>query len=232
MYIIANFKQNKTFAEYELWINEFIQATNWDALNDDIQIILAPSFPFIVTLASAFKDLQASSSKLRIYLASQNVSKFENGAHTGEVGATQLKDFIDYAIIGHSERRADGETMTDVNMKVGLCVSNDITPVVCVSREDEFNAIDDSEKSNVLIAYEPIDAISTSGAGKPASVSAVKEFVETLGLNKIIYGGSINSSNVRDYLNQGFVDGFLVGSASLDPVEFTKIIGTINQAYV
>ncbi len=231
MYIVANFKQNKTLQEYEAWLNEFIQNVDWDKTNQDLQIVLAPSFPFLIPIAQQLEGFYEANQKIRVFLGSQTVSKYENGAHTGEVGSFQITDFVDYAIIGHSERRLEGETPEDVNQKIQRCLIDDLTPIVCISKKEEYDAISVELKNKILIAYEPIDAISTSGVGKPADPESVEKMAGVLGIPAVIYGGSINSSNIENYLLKNYIVGFLVGNASLDPIEFTKLISIINKVY-
>lgn len=220
MIIIANWKQNKTLPELKPWIDTFHGALDKTDL-EKVQIVVAPSTIFIVP----FKMISNEFSYY-LKLASQNVSNFENGAHTGETGAEQLVDLVEYAIIGHSERRASGESLEDVNLKVEQALKIGIKPVVCFSTEEQFSSVKSQFKdAEIKFAYEPASAISTAvNSTGPASADDVKQMVEKLGLKSVIYGGSVDENSVINYLNLPFIEGFLVGSASLDPIRFAKIV--------
>jgi triosephosphate isomerase (TIM) len=174
------------------------------------------------------------------------------GAFTGEIGIAMLQaNKIGYVILGHSERRLLGETDEAIARKVPALLKAKITPIICVGEKDRdsqgnfytlieaqitkaLSGIKATALKDIVIAYEPIWAI---GTGKTAQVEDVYEmqlFIEKI-LTKlfnraaarkvrIIYGGSVNADNAETLFRQGNVAGFLVGGASLKPVEFTKII--------
>ncbi len=176
------------------------------------------------------------------------------GAFSGEVSAIMLKDLgVEYAILGHSERRKFfKETDEMVNKKIKIALSSDIKPIFCLGESKEekergknlqilknqlkegLRDVSHSDIKKIIIAYEPIWAI---GTGKPASIEDVSSsilyirkiisevFNKKTGKDiKILYGGSINSKNAESYLNQPWIDGLLVGGASLDPKEFLGIL--------
>ncbi|MEI6238129.1 MAG: triose-phosphate isomerase [bacterium] len=195
--------------------------------------------------------------KGEVKLSSQNVSIFKDGAHTGEVNAEMLKNSgVSFCIVGHSERRALGETDAQVSEKVNLLLENGIRPVICVGEGEhdhqgvylEFlqNEIKNSLKgvtkknaSEIIIAYEPIWAV---GAKEPMQNSDIHE--TTLFIKKvltdifgqemafsipILYGGSVNMRNAKDIVMMGQVDGLLVGRESLNPIGFNSMLKEINS---
>ncbi len=207
-------------------------------------VAIAPPFLFIPEVAKATKGA--------IALGAQDAFYEERGAITGEIGVGMLASFgVEYVIIGHSERRALGETDIQVNKKVHAVLKRKLTPVVCVgervrdSQGQFFNEITTQLKAltkgltplqlqKVVIAYEPIWAI---GTGVTATTEDVKEMqlfiVSTLTKLferkvaekvRLIYGGSVKESNAKVLYEEGGMGGFLVGGASLVPVEFVAII--------
>lgn len=204
-----------------------------------------------VFLGSAVRELKGS----QITLCAQDVSFFENGAHTGEVSAIQLKNIgVLYSIIGHSERRGMGETDETINKKIQNALKAGITPVVCVGEESRdttgafFAIVGEQIKkalvgvpkaafSRIVIAYEPVWALSTTAVRHDATPEDSREMAlyirkiladistpKIAATVQIIYGGSVNSDNAKDFLMHGGVTGLLPGRASLDKNEFTKII--------
>jgi triosephosphate isomerase len=179
------------------------------------------------------------------------------GAFTGETGIAMLQAHgISSVILGHSERRALGETDEMIARKVPALLKAKITPIICVGERERdaqgnfyltieaqitkaLSLVKSAAFKDVVIAYEPIWAI---GTGKTAHVEDVYEmqlFIEKI-LTKIsnraaarkvriIYGGSVNAENAAVLFSQGGIAGFLVGGASLKPVEFTKIIAATTK---
>ena len=135
-------------------------------------------------------------------LGAQNVSINDNGAYTGEISASQLKSFgVEYAIVGHSERRQyQKETNDEINKKVNNLLENDIIPILCIGETREERAI---------------------GTGIIPSNSEIEEVFQLIKKNfpknKVLYGGSANEKNI-DILNQcKIIDGYLLGGISLKP---------------
>lgn len=214
MIFIANFKQNKTSSDLRPWVEGFF---NNIVLSNDNQVVVAPSFVHIPVLYMLLRG-----KPFAVSVASQDVSEFENGAHTGLVGATQLKEMCEYSIVGHSEARAHGDTNEIVNQKIRALLTAGIKPIVCFKNLEEFKAISNEFGTDKFqYAYEPLESI---GTGNPASPDAISKMAKDTGLQSLIYGGSVNSTNVSDYKEMPEVSGFLVGSASLDPAEFKAII--------
>lgn len=222
--IAANWKENLGELEVRAWMQEFgRQETR--SKRQDIEVVICPSFPFI----SLFASFQPSS----FQLGAQNVSEFEKGAYTGEVSARQLKSLgVKYVIVGHSERRQNfGETNEQINQKIRLCLKYGLTPIVCVSEIKQVETIKSSGHP-IVVVYEPLSAISTGEIGQPDTPFHAQkmalEIKKIVGENVLsLYGGSVDSKNAGEFLKEKGINGLLVGGASLDPVEFTRIIDTL-----
>ncbi len=241
--IIGNWKMNPvTVSEAKAIITSLKTATK---KYPTATIVVAPPALFLLEV----KKLLGSST---IALGAQTMHESPVGAETGELAAAMLTGAgVSYVILGHSERRALGETDEHVNRKVTSALKAKMTPIICVGERDRDNAgnfyalietqitvalltVPAARLKNVVIAYEPIWAI---GTGKTASVEDVQEmqlFIKKIitklfsraGANtvRVVYGGSVDVQNAATLYTAGGVAGFLVGGASLKPAEFTKII--------
>jgi len=219
-YIIGNFKQHKRLDEYIDWKNKFF--TDDLVIPEGLVCVLAPTYLNLQDLYEYLKE----NDREDLFLASQDVSQYKQGKHTGLVGSDQVSDFATFAIIGHSERRADGDTLEIVNKKIGLAIENGLTPIVCFSDLSQYKSVfDNMDTKNILFAFEPLSAI---GSGKPESPGVINDMVKATGLNKVIYGGSVDVDNISDYLKMSTVAGFLVGTATLDPLRFKALIKKFN----
>ena len=236
-YIIANLKMNKNSKEFEQYISEI----NSRIKNSKDEIIICPSNIFIK---------QINLSKFKFSIGIQDIDHRNEGASTGSIAATQIKDICKYAIVGHSERRdVFKEDNLMIKQKLIRCWENDITPILCIGEPinirkigiDEivkflYSQIDEvlSQNSNfekLIIAYEPIWAI---GTGISASINEVteisdllsKKLIEISSLKNIpiLYGGSVNESNFKDFIKIKNLSGFLIGSASLDYEVLSNIV--------
>lgn len=213
--------------------------------HDGVTVAVAPPYVYL-------RDAGKTIGKKPIALAAQDVSVEAMGPFTGEVSALQLRDLhTEYVIIGHSERRAMGETDEQVQKKVVAALKNKLTPIVCIGERERdtqgsfFSLIEKQLKAvaqvlgasdikKVVFAYEPIWAI---GTGKTATAADVKEmqlFLFTV-LTKLfdkptaqkvmlLYGGSVKPDNARELNTEGGMNGFLVGGASLKADDFLSII--------
>ena len=216
-YIIANWKANKNIEEAEKWVNEFsaLLKNNKELLKKiqakSLKIIIAPSFH----LLSKVKELLPEN----IFLAAQDLSFYNRGSYTGEVPASTLVGLVEYAILGHSERRKYfKETNNVVDQKVVLALENDIEPILCVRGPQDL-----IPKGAQIIAYEPEASI---GTGENAKLVDVLEMKKKLSLNRdsaFLYGGSVDENSIKDYLKSDGIGGFLIGGASNNPVSFYKM---------
>ena len=186
-----------------------------------------------------------------IDLGTQDISRHESGAYTGEVSAAMLRDFgVRYAIVGHSERRQyHGETDVVVAEKAQRALAGGITPIVCVGEtlaEREEGRTEEVVKrqlaavihtnghciSEIVVAYEPVWAIGTGKTASPemaqqvhavlrAQLRAATQHADRV---PILYGGSMNAANATELLAQQDIDGGLVGGAALKAPDFLSII--------
>ncbi len=231
--IIGNWKMNKTGDETKKFFEE-LNGIHFEPRENSIYGIAVP-FPNLA-LAAVLK-------KGNLVLSSQDVSKFDKGAHTGEVSCAMLKSYdVSYAIIGHSERRQfNHESNELINEKAKQALANNITPIICVGetleqyeqgkskeivKEQVLKCIQGLDPSKIVIAYEPIWAI---GTGKTATIEYAEEmcaFIRGLSSQETLiqYGGSVTPATIKDLLNQPNVDGALVGGASLEPKSFVELI--------
>ena len=231
LFLIANWKSNKTIEDTEKWLHDFSEKVKIEPLNlDNKEIIVCPSFTVLEHANYCAKNLNLS-----IKIGAQNISKFREGAYTGEVSAEMLESLVVYCIVGHSERRKYfGETDDDVIEKIKFLLGYKITPVPWITNLSQLESYVNRGKQiieraeEIIFVYEPPDAISGGGKYKPDSPEDANlntgKIKERIGETKILYGGSVNSDNVSSFFSQPNIDGALVGQASLDPLEFLRII--------
>jgi len=240
-FCVANWKMNFNSSDTKSFLE------NWekkDLNNKEVKTIFCPSFTELNTTAEL---LQNSDSEL----GAQNVYYLSNGAYTGEISCRMLKDLgCNWVIIGHSERRAIfGETDEMVCHKLDKLTSENMYPIVCIgeTKDERENgkteevlsrqllvAFENQKGKNIehtVIAYEPVWAI---GTGITATIDMISEahqcirnIFNTNGFNgneiSILYGGSVTNENAAELSNITDVDGFLVGTASLDVEKFYAI---------
>lgn len=196
--------------------------------------------------------------KKLLALGAQDVFVGEAGAFTGTSSAALLKDLkVQYVIVGHSERRAAGETDADVNKKIRTVLSNGMTPIVCVGELERdashrylhtftdqviatFAGLKEFEIQSCIIAYEPIWAIGAKAKRSATPDEAVemalfisKVLHEQCGVKnhqsvQVLYGGSVNGSNAEDFLASDHVHGLLVGRASIDPQQLPGLFAAFK----
>lgn len=247
-YIIANWKMNFTPGEASLYLHKLqdrIKASR------SVQVVLAPATISLQTLS-----LQINRRQFK--LAAQNFYWRDYGAFTGETSISQLRGFIDYAIVGHSERRyIFNEGERDISQKVAAAIRHNITPVLCIGetaaerKDGETKAaiydqllgglseVSEEDIHKVIIAYEPVWAISGHKGATPAKPSDIQEAVALIRKHiaklygkevaeelPILYGGSVNSDTAGGYLAIPGVDGLLIGGASLIADSFCAIVET------
>lgn len=217
LFIIANWKSNKTIEETEKWLHDFSEKIRIEPLNlDNKEIIVCPSFTVLEHASYCAKNLN-----LPIKFGVQNISPFDKGAYTGEVFGAQIKEFAQYVIIGHSERRQNfSENNEALFKKVLMAKKYNLTPIFCIQNEETPVPEEIS-----IIAYEPPTAIGTGNPDTPENAQRVAKTVsEKTKAQRVLYGGSVTSSNVKTFTDMPNINGLLVGGASLDPLEFLEII--------
>ncbi len=248
--IVANWKMNPTSEAEVRFIFDNIKKVASRLQN--IQTVICPPFVYIKKLIDAYKGH-------RIVIGAQDTFIKNKGSFTGEVSSEMLEDIgAEYVIIGHSERRAMGETDEMISQKVLFSVRADLKVVLCVGEKerndsmehfrfldrqinDSLEGISKNALKNIVIAYEPVWAISTNKKSKtmtPEDIQEMTIFIKKIlsdrygvktRLPKIIYGGSVDSKNTKDILENGNVAGLLVGKASLNPKHFGEILKIANN---
>lgn len=246
--IIGNWKMNpSTVGEAEKWLKNISKLVQ--KIKKTEMVICAPVL--------YLEKLRKVSRKVSI--GAQNAFWGDVGPHTGEVSPLMLDNMgIKYVIIGHSERRALGESNSIVNKKIKSALSAGLNPILCVgeSVRDEshgyFNLVKTQLEeclagvsknliSRVIIAYEPVWALSSTIPRKDATSADSLEMVifirkiladkfgSEVSRVRIIYGGSANEKDALDFLQNGGVDGLLPGRASLSPEKFAEIINVAEK---
>jgi triosephosphate isomerase len=225
--IIANWKMNPASkAEAENIMAGIVSG----AQNKAAKVVICPPAVYLTTLKG-------------LSLGAQNVHFEDKGAFTGEISAAMAKDAgAEYVIVGHSERRTlFGETDEMVNKKIKKTLEVGLKVIFCIG---ETAAERDAGKKqevlkaqiakglsgvafseNLIVAYEPVWAIGTGNSCSPQETKESLEFIRTLVKDApVVYGGSANAANAKEYLTDAGADGLLVGGASLKPEEFSQMI--------
>ncbi|MCR4325687.1 MAG: triose-phosphate isomerase [Patescibacteria group bacterium] len=240
--VVANWKMNPaTFREAK----KLFDATKRAAEKvRGISVVVAPPAIFLRGLSGAYKGK-------RVAFAAQDVSADEGGAHTGELSAAQIKDArAKYIIVGHSERRASGESDADVRRKTRAVLDAKLTPIICVGERERgasgehfdvvrrqlqaaFADVASGEATRVVVAYEPIWAIGKEETMPPRAMHEMaifirKTLVATHGESamslSVIYGGAATEENAGAMLSYGDVTGLLVGHVSIDAQRFAALL--------
>lgn len=246
-FIVANWKMNPDTPGRAVLLANNIERSI--ARMRNVDVVIASPFPFLLPIAAVIKHAK---------LGAQNVFWEDIGAYTGEVSWHQLKYLkVEYVIVGHSERRLFlGETDEMVNKKVRALLENGMTPILCVGERErvsddmpeivgmQIEAALKGIKKNLLkkivVAYEPVWAISTMPNAHPDSpenafraMIYIRQIISKLcgracGKEvKVIYGGSVNEKNIRAFLMDGHMEGALVGGASIDPKKFSAVLAAL-----
>ena len=240
-FVAGNWKMNTTVTEAEKLVLEMLDKL--DRIKG-VEKVLCPPF---VSLVAINMMLQSSAIKL----GAQNMYFEIKGAYTGEISPVMLSELCEFVILGHSERRGYfGETDEIVNKKVKTALANELKPILCVGERLAENEAGKTEEvinrqvtaalngiepvRDLVIAYEPVWAIGTgkaaSSAQAAATIQSIRDVVAKL-WNKgiaqdlrILYGGSVTSANIAEFISHPEIDGALVGGASLKAEEFVSIV--------
>lgn len=246
--IVANWKMNFNVHDASVFVHHLAKEI---AVHRNVEVVLIPT---LLTLQSL--SLQVDHRQFK--LAAQNFYWRDFGPYTGEVSASQLRGLVDYALVGHSERRhVFHEHDKDVRNKVQAALRNNIKPILCIGETARQRAegetggvihdqllgglanVTSEEFEHVVIAYEPVWAIGTGNNASPDDVKNVVRLIrrqidhlygDMAAKNvRILYGGSVSSHSALTYLNTDGVDGLLVGGASLNRHEFIAIVDAAHH---
>ena len=249
--VIGNWKMNLDYVEAVHLIQQIGVILKNKPL-EHVELVVVPPFVDIRSVTSV-----VDSERVAIDVGAQHASVHDAGAHTGEVSVSMLQRLnVKWILVGHSERRAMyamtdevvAQTLRTVarqGLHAVLCVGEELT-VREAERHREFVSaqlhaavagLEEKWRPLVTIAYEPVWAI---GTGLTANTEQVKEMTEhirtvaaslSLGEARVLYGGSVNAENAAALMNEGRVDGFLVGGASLKAESFLAIAQAANDCY-
>lgn len=232
--LAANWKLNKSPLQAQRFCNDFFKLLS-SQNNTNLNSIQYIFFPQALSAQATSEAL--SPYKNRAAWGGQHIAAFEQGAYTGENSARVLKAMgADYVLLGHSERRQlYGETEDHIQKKLQLAQSLGLKPLLCVGETLEQHEQQQTQQvltdqlkllkstSHLVVAYEPVWAIGTGRTAKVADVLAAQKILKNqlpAGV-PLLYGGSVKASNAAQL--SPLVDGFLVGSASLDANDFFSL---------
>jgi len=241
--IVGNWKMNKTINEAILLTNQLIPLVK----KSDAEVVICPT-------SICLADVVRAVTNTNIKVGAQNMYYKESGAFTGEISPLSLMKLgVEYVILGHSERRQYfNESNEDINKKVISALSTGLMPILCVGEtleeRESGKAFDVISKQiseclknveclkleGLVIAYEPIWAIGTGKTATKEDANEIIMYIRKLITEKlsksiaenirILYGGSVKSSNIKELMAMSDIDGALVGGASLEAVEFSNIV--------
>lgn len=250
-YIVGNWKLNFTVGEASIYLHKMMKSLpNYR----DIQVVVAPPM-------MALQPLSLQVDRHKIKLCAQNAFYRDYGAFTGETSFSQLRGAVDYCLVGHSERRyIFHEDDKVIAKKVAAAIRNKITPILCIGETESERAfgetadvirdqlasglseVSDDDVDKVIIAYEPVWAISSVKSAKLATPDEVVEAIKLIKASlgdiygdkvvdeiPVLFGGSVGPSNAGGYLTVPGVDGLLTGGASLILSEFIDIINVAKR---
>ena len=242
-FVAGNWKMNKTVAEARALVSEMTPALR---AVKGVEKVLCPPFMALVPVAALLQGTD-------IGLGAQDLYWEAKGAFTGQISPGMVAEFCQYAIIGHSERRAYfGETDETVSKKIVAAFSAGLTPIVCIGETlSEYESGRTAEvvsgqiraglvalpadlAPKLVVAYEPVWAIGTGRASTAVDANVVirdhvrKPLAEMFGVEtaqsiRILYGGSVTAANAAEFFGQSDIDGALVGGASLKLDDFVRI---------
>ncbi|ASY22520.1 TpiA Triosephosphate isomerase [Candidatus Planktophila versatilis] len=222
---------------------------------DEVDVAIIPPFTDIRSIQT-----MVDGDRLRLQYGAQDLSPEASGAFTGDISGSMLAKLgCTFVVIGHSERRAiHHEDDALINRKIRAALTHELTPIFCVGEDlpvresgahvshvirqvrAGLEGFHKPELKKIVIAYEPVWAIGTGKSATPEDAqevcAAIREEIEQIGSSeiaanmRILYGGSVKSSNIAEIMKQADVDGALIGGASLDPEELAKIAKFHAQA--
>jgi len=251
--IAGNWKMNLNHLEAIATVQKLAFSLN----EKDFEAVEVAVLPSFTNLRSVQTLVQGD--KLEIVYGAQDLSPYESGAYTGDVSGAQLAKLgCTYVVIGHSERRQyHNEDDTLINTKVQAAYRNGLTPILCIGEgldvrkagrhvphtlaqlDGALSGVPADQVRSIVIAYEPVWAIGTGEVATPEDAQEVCSAIRTRLAElysgdladgvRVQYGGSVKAASTPDIMAQPDVDGALVGGASLDPEEFTRIVQYRDQ---
>lgn len=243
-YLIANWKMYTTTTEAVALFAEIQQGLRQRADEGKVLPLCIICPPFVsLALIRAFIDHDVAR------LGAQNCHSESEGPYTGEISPTMLKELVDYVLVGHSERRAAGETDTDIAAKVAAVARAGLTPVLFVGEDERTDSAAsqrekrliaglsriDAPKHPILVVYEPTWAV---GAERPADVTYVGQVVKHLKARmlelgipnpEVVYGGTVTARNVQQFAELDVLDGVGATRASLNAQDCLAMVDRLSR---
>jgi triosephosphate isomerase len=234
--IIANWKMNTGISDASLlatMIRNQLHEFN------GVDVVICPPSIWLQEVASIVEI-----SDPRIKLGAQNCYPEKHGPFTGEISVAMIEELCSYVIVGHSERREHFKESNEfINEKVHACLAHNLTPILCIGEKEKsvnsqkriindllacVSGIPKDEYPKIVVAYEPVWSISSVSNGQVASGEYANEVCDLIKKEMckdtpVIYGGSVTSLNIDDYISQKSIDGVLVGASSLNANNFVGI---------
>lgn len=241
--LAANWKMNPLkIADVSALVGGFLEVARSQS---EVQVALFPPYVWLLGVVELLADTG-------IDLGAQDCFWEPSGAYTGEISAQMLAGICQWVIVGHSERRALGETDEQVARKAGAALASDLSVIICVGENQAQHdagqaaevvtaqvkaamaecSADDSAR--LVLAYEPVWAIGTGKSADPEHAYRTMRIIRQAAADmigaqagqtlRVIYGGSVNAANIEAYVELPQCDGCLVGGASLNADEFSDMI--------
>lgn len=207
--IVANWKCNPTTLKGAKLLFDSVKKGIKNIKN--VEVVICPPFVYLPILRAN---------------GAQDVFYQEKGAYTGEISALMLKNLgVEYVIVGHSEKRKyQKETDEIIKKKLKAALAAGLKPILCV---DKISQLPKNIKGGFIVAYEPLFAIGTGKACSPERAKKMRLAIKKINV-PVLYGGSVNSQNAKDYIAKAGFQGLLVGGASLDPKEFIQLVKSVS----
>jgi triosephosphate isomerase len=212
IYLVGNWKSNKTLQEAD----DFFKIISLPTLPDNTHVVICPPFPYL-------RSLEGS-----IELGVQDISPYPFGAYTGAITGEMVKPYARYVIVGHSERRKYfHETNQEVGNKARMAIANGLIPIVCIDEpylDTQLTYFTHEELEKMIVAYEPLAAIGSGIPDTPEHAQLIAETINTFAPVPVLYGGSVTSDTVKQYVDMPNISGVLVGGASLKTESWSALV--------
>ena len=221
--IVANWKANIPVEQAQDWVQTLRDHCHY---REDKETVLAVPFLYMERIFSRVNNLPG------ISLAAQGISPYPPGSYTGATPALWLRDMVQYALVGHRERRKYfHETVQDVAAQIRECVAVGIRPILCLDDDIMSGmraALDSEELEEVICAYTPDSAMALETAydidGIKAGIARVRKYF----INRpVLYGGGVNDENVEEILALPEVSGVMLGRVCLNAEKFIRFCETV-----
>lgn len=222
MIILANFKANLSPGRLDGWLQIFGKGYR---ASSSVQVVLAVPFVSLAGMAKQVAELE------QVVLAAQSVSPWPPGSYTGATPAAWLQGLVEYALVGHRERRHYfHEDVQSVAGQVRESVAAGIKPVLCLDRDNrsgQLAALDSEDMEQCLLAYTPENSVQLEIAAEQQDIIETAASLASAGGRAVLYGGGVNRENAADLINLPGITGIMVGKGCLDGAKFAELVNSI-----